>query len=502
MAADTTVTLGSLLKEMVDPVAVTIWPEPAYLCKQASSYDRRTKGTNEWFANTDNMDCMGESLKWEEHQGRKECLMMEADGPGAVVRFWTGGNDPKGKVRFYLDGAEAPAIEAPMFDLMRGAGFVPGPLAIMNAGKSLNLYLPVPFAKHCRITYDEGTPPRPPPGRWFNIEYRVYSHGTKVETFSMDRFKALEGAISDVTNKLINPPPFAGGKTVSLKKTIEPGKEVSLDLPGGSMAVRTLVVKFDTTVTNVEAALRSTVLKGSFDKNETIWCPVGEFFGTGVGISEVRNWTRSVETNGTMTCRWVMPYRKSASLSVLNLGNNPVGVSLEAVTGESKWRDRSMYFHCTWRYQGNMPTRPFSDWNYLELAGKGVYVGDTLVVRNPAGNWWGEGDEKIWVDGESFPSHFGTGTEDHYGYAWGDTHVFQGPFCNQSKASNPGYTVLTRSRSLDAIPVTRSLKFDMEVWHWADCKMVYCVASYWYAPAGTTCNRKPQPEDAAASANK
>lgn len=32
--------------------------------------------------------------------------------------------------------------------------------------------------------------------------------------------------------------------------------------------------------------------------------------------------------------------------------------------------------------------------------------------------WWGEGDEKFFVDGERFPSTFGTGSEDYIGYAW------------------------------------------------------------------------------------
>ena len=41
-----------------------------------------------------------------------------------------------------------------------------------------------------------------------------------------------------------------------------------------------------------------------------------------------------------------------------------------------------------------------------------------LHLINYHRGWWGEGDEKIYVDGEDFPSHFGTGTEDYYGYAW------------------------------------------------------------------------------------
>ena len=74
--------------------------------------------------------------------------------------------------------------------------------------------------------------------------------------------------------------------------------------------------------------------------------------------------------------------------------------------------------------------QPSSDWNYITIDGQGVYAGDTLAVMNPEADWWGEGDEKIWVDGEEFRSHFGTGTEDYYGYAYGggSTDLYQKPF--------------------------------------------------------------------------
>ena len=52
---------------------------------------------------------------------------------------------------------------------------------------------------------------------------------------------------------------------------------------------------------------------------------------------------------------------------------------------------------------------------------------------------------------------------------------------------------------LDAIPFTKSLQFDMEIWHWEACKMDYAVATYWYAAPGATCNREPAQKEAAES---
>ncbi|MEM1061290.1 MAG: DUF2961 domain-containing protein, partial [Planctomycetota bacterium] len=128
--------------------------------------------------------------------------------------------------------------------------------------------------------------------------------------------------------------------------------------------------------------------------------------------------------------------------------------------------------------------------------GRGVYVGDTLTVFNPVQRWWGEGDEKIFVDGESFPSIFGTGTEDYYGYSWGgrSTDFYEHPFHAQPRShiynkgnrksgdehNTQGYSTETRTRSLDTIPFQSGLKLDMEVWSWADCEMSYGVGTYWY----------------------
>jgi hypothetical protein len=122
-----------------------------------------------------------------------------------------------------------------------------------------------------------------------------------------------------------------------------------------------------------------------------------------------------------------------------------------------------------------------------------------LTLFNTANTWWGEGDEKIYVDGESFPSHIGTGTEDYYGYAWCKPEFFESAFHAQPSGDGnlvPGFTVNSRYRALDAIPFTKSIQFDMELWHWAKTTMDYAPTTIWYARPGATWDVQPDPEEA------
>jgi hypothetical protein len=118
-------------------------------------------------------------------------------------------------------------------------------------------------------------------------------------------------------------------------------------------------------------------------------------------------------------------------------------------------------------------------------------------MNNPNEIWWGEGDEKIYFDGQKFPSHFGTGTEDYYGYAWCTPEFFESPFHSQPRAEGPrnkGHVTNTRVRLLDAIPFHKDFRFDMEVWHWRPCNVAYAATTYWYGLPGAKANYGPMPE--------
>jgi hypothetical protein len=111
-------------------------------------------------------------------------------------------------------------------------------------------------------------------------------------------------------------------------------------------------------------------------------------------------------------------------------------------------------------------------------------------------NWWGEGDEKIYIDGESFPSQLGTGLEDYYGFAWGLANYFNSPFISipsrdaRSKEDWSGYNTVARMRLLDDIIFSRSLKVDMEAMN-PEPGVSFAVSCFWYAMLPSRSNIKP-----------
>lgn len=115
---------------------------------------------------------------------------------------------------------------------------------------------------------------------------------------------------------------------------------------------------------------------------------------------------------------------------------------------------------------------------------KGTVGGSTSFFPIPyAKSWYGEGDEKIWVDQEKFPSHIGTGTEDYYNSSWAPVVVSKTPFGGAIRAdttSSQGYNTWLRTRNLDGIPFRSKMKFDFELLSCFRGTADYSSTVYWY----------------------
>lgn len=499
------VSMQSLLREMVDRKQLVEYPESIpYKAMQASSYNRASVSPDQpgWFADSDGVFCIRTE---KNREGETEWVLMEDKGPGAITKIWAvcfyyGLDDTTGaNLKIYLDGEDEPTINCNFFEFVKGESFVKPPLA-METRRAGNSYLPIPYAKSCKVTMDKKV--------FYNIiSYRSYPQGTSVRTFSMDEYNQSQILIDSVGHVLERGVygDLASTKNTeaySFHKTLRPQEKETLFIRKKKKAIEQLVFQLD--AEDFDQALRSTVLKISFDGEQTVWTPLGDFFNIGVGLKTYQMWERAVQEDGTMICRWIMPYQHIAELEIENMGKQDIQMSVTAKVMPYTWNDRSMYFHSSWRMDDPTPGFPLFDYNLINVKGKGIYVGDQFTVLNPEEGWWGEGDEKVYVDDDTFPSLFGTGTEDYYGWAGGvvpnPEDEFYTPFLSNVRVAAPnsmGYNTCTRTRVLDAIPFNRQLDFNIESsgsnrtsWF----HLQYAVNTYWYAKPGASCNRKPLPE--------
>jgi hypothetical protein len=471
------------MAEMNNLAALAEFPDPPFTCKQFSSYDRASKSPDDqktWFANGDR----GQYVRSEMRDGRKEFVMMDADGPGCVVRIWSA--NAGGTLRIYLDGKEKPELEMNMQEAMDGKHqpFL-APFAGIHS-RGWNLYFPFPYAKHCKVTTTDGS-------IYYHVNYRTYPSGTPVESSTMEQIKSLKDKMDDLGRRLARPytsnlqPDNADAKVVRLFPLAAGASKILAELKGPA-AVFELEASLD--AENMRQALRHTIIEIAFDgeSNPSILCPLGDFFGSSPDINPYESLPLEVHTSGELRSKWFMPFEKSCKITVVNRGRDEIGLQGRIASVPYRWTERSMRFHAKWRAENNMATRPFHDWTFVKCEGKGVFVGDMLSVSNPVKGWWGEGDEKIYVDGEKFPSHFGTGSEDYFGYAWCDPTPFTHCYHNQSRCDGPGnygLTSVNRFHVIDKIPFTNRFQFDIEVWHSnANTKVSYNATSYWYARPG------------------
>ena len=258
--------------------------------------------------------------------------------------------------------------------------------------------------------------------------------------------------------------------------------------PGSIIAIACRVEAAD-----CEDALARTLLTITFDaaQEPQVAVPLGEFFGSGPGVNPFESAIHAVQSDGTMIANWYMPYRKSVQIGLQNCTASTVKYIGTLNLSDAEPAADSLYFHARWRHQDGLQTKKAEgtlDWTALRVSGaSGRFVGLLLDIFNPTPAWWGEGDEKIYVDGESFPSTFGTGTEDFFGYAWGDNHTYMNPFHAQNRCDGPGAkgnTSNIRYQILDSVPFHKSLGFDIEVWHWEAVPIQYATVAFFYAGPG------------------
>ena len=501
------ITFRSLLSEMSDPESITRFPDPGYRLVQQSSYDRSSihRDSAGWFANNDYTHFIRE----EENSGRREFVMFDSEGPGVIVRWWmTFGNTGalNSYIRVYLDGMDVPVLEGNAPSLVGGGILAPDPLSTAVSPltepqrQGYNLYLPIPYSVRCKITLENSevviTPERRSPSIYFSVSARSYERGTRVVSLRKEMIKADSLAIAECISSLTDTEVVSSNRVTmkSSSGSYPPGSANVISFSEKNRAITSLSLLL--TSAGDSALLHDTWIRLSFDGEEAVNMPAGIFFGTGYAVHPYKTRFSSADSSGVMICKFIMPFRSGCEVALLNKGNDTATFGLKVAVAPYNWDSSSMYFRASWAEHKGIETAGsehtggtgrHTDLTYLDISGRGVYAGDAVTVFNTVDAWWGEGDEKIYVDGETFPSSFGTGTEDYYGYAWCRPEPFSHPFIAQPAGFgnfHPGMSVNMRYRGLDAIPFSESIRSDIELWHWLRTKIDYILTSYYYIAPG------------------
>lgn len=247
---------------------------------------------------------------------------------------------------------------------------------------------------------------------------------------------------------------------------------------------------------------RELVLRIFWDReNEpSVEVPLGDFFAMGHDFSPHEVYSYPVTVAPKLGCNsyWQMPFRKHALITLENQGSQDANVVAYRVLYKlHDIAENAAYFHAQWRR--SMTRREYPEHIIVDgVKGKGLYVGTYLAWVALSEGWWGEGEVKFFIDGDSeFPTMSDSGTEDYFGGAWcfagqdGSERSFNSPFlglplADYSNAQGPRRFSLYRWHLLDSIGFEKALKITVQAlgW-WPDEKyepLTDDIASvaYWY----------------------
>lgn len=208
------------------------------------------------------------------------------------------------------------------------------------------------------------------------------------------------------------------------------------------------------------------------DSEPAVEAPLGDFFGAGFGRRlELKSVPVQVESGDGYNCYWPMPFYQRALITVTN---------------ESPGKNvRSFYYHIDYteepdlppgtpyfcaQYRNEFPEKTGRDYLILEAEGQGHYVGTVMSVRSRSPFWFGEGDARFYVDGDTRPTIQGTGTEDYFLMAWGLNETrfpYFGCTYMSSDFEDLGTEYcLYRWHIADPIRFSKSLRFEIEHTGW------------------------------------
>lgn len=216
---------------------------------------------------------------------------------------------------------------------------------------------------------------------------------------------------------------------------------------------------------------RDSILRIYWDDQEqpSVECPVGDFFANGWGVyAQISSLPVCVNPGCAFNSYWEMPFRKRARITMTNADEKEMVLYYQITYTLTDIPEDCAYFHAQFRRQNPLPYKDV--YTILDgVQGRGQYVGTYMAIGVNHNGWWGEGEIKFYMDGDTeFPTICGTGTEDYFGGSYNfDPGVMDKSVNHQYVTFTTAHSGLPQIIQPDGVYKSQQ-RFGMYRWHIMD----------------------------------
>jgi len=247
--------------------------------------------------------------------------------------------------------------------------------------------------------------------------------------------------LSDAKTRSISPENFTGarGKGGMADPSLDSGKRnvanawhAAKDLGKGWKVNPFIEIKSNETITIAEIEgpgaiqhiwmtptgnWRFSILRFYWDDEAepSVEVPVGDFFGMAFNeYAQLNSLAVTVNPGSAFNCYGKMPFRKKCKVTMENLNHaESMRLYYQVDYTLTEIGQDEAYFHAQFRRSN--PTTGSIHTLVDNIKGKGQYVGCYMAWNVNNNAWWGEGEIKFFMDGDTqYPTINGTGTEDYF----------------------------------------------------------------------------------------
>lgn len=415
--------------------------------------------------------------RWLYREGA-EVVLFDERGPGAVTRIWltTGFGtstciDPAVRVRFYVDGALAPTLDAPLAALFDGTTppfTAPLVAARAQASGGYVSHVPIAYAQSLRISLlnaeNGGVNPCQPMGAdpaqrllWFQIQHHRIAPTTPVASFSAGHDEPvwrafLAHAGDDPWSAMLAPE--------NASSMLAPGATLALSTRAGAGWLRGIRLQLP------RSAYAHVNLHLRFDGATTVDVPLADFFATAADASLPARGVFLGEDAGGWLYAWLpMPFMQGAQVDLVADGSLAASVQVASalsfdnavVPAAAGTLTAIMANACV--AGGSVPLYADSG------AGKVVAISARYDANGAGARGYLEGDERAFVNGAMAPTWYGTGVEDFYdGGFYFDHGAYVQPLSGATEVDPDGHgvTAVYRLMPTDALVYAHGLRLEQE----------------------------------------